>query len=89
MFQKKLEKMCSSPYDLQQEGDFYVKPNVELTQSRLMESLEYHNDSNLLNICLHWFKKPPRKMDLKLSALNEMGRIVTINLNTIKISGEW
>jgi len=89
MFQKKLTLMAASYHELQQEGDFYVQANSELTASRLLESVEHHKNENLLNLCLHWFKKPPRKIDLTMTVMNQMGKIETINLNTIKISGKW
>lgn len=89
MFQKKLKLMSASYHELQQEGDFYIQPNSELTQSRLSESLEHHNNSDLLNLCLHWFKKPPRKIDLTLQTMNEIDEIEVIHLQAIKISGKW
>lgn len=89
MFQKKLELMSASYHELDQEGDFYVKPNLELTQSRLIECTECHNNPDLLNLCLHWFKKAPHKIDSKLLTINEMGKGVIINLNKIKILGKW
>lgn len=89
MFQKKLELMSVSYHELQQEGDFYVQPNSELTQSRLINSLECHNNSDLLNLCLHWFKKPIRKINLTLQAMNQIGNVEIITLNTMKILGKW
>jgi len=50
MFQKKLELMSASYHKLQQEGDFYVQPNSELTQSRLIEGVDIRTQQN--SICV-------------------------------------
>jgi hypothetical protein len=89
MFQKNLTRMSASFDELQEEGDFFVQPNIELTQSLLTESSEYYKDSDFLNLCLHWFKKPPRKINSKLSTINENGELVILNLDTKKILGQW
>jgi hypothetical protein len=89
MFLKKLTLMSASVDELQEEGDFYVQPNIKLTQSLLTESLEYYKDSEFLNLCLRWFKKPPKKINSKLPVMDENGEVVILNLDMKKILGQW
>jgi len=86
MFQKKLDSMTK---ELNRNGDFYTVPNIELTQEQLDKIQEETLTSDGFDICLKWFKKPPKKIGNKMLTINELGIPMPINLIDIKLSGAW
>lgn len=54
--------MAHSVNDLKSEGNFFFEVNQELTKERaqyLSSSLAY---GDIAEICIQWYRKPPRKM---------------------------
>lgn len=89
MFQKRWADMAPSHEQLNRAGDFHFVPNPELT-SELLQSF-FHNPASrdLVNICLHWFKKPPKSIVSQLHMQNDLGKISRIRLQSGLVSGMW
>ncbi len=86
MFQKKIEQMS---LELEETGDFYAEPNLELTQSQLKKVLDNPLVSDAFDICLNWFKKPPQIIEPIFPTADQFGNVININLTDIKLSEAW
>ena len=89
MFQKKLSTMSESFDSLQLEGDFFLAPNIELTEHLLTSFANKPTSSDLLKICMHWFKRPPKKIRSEQSIKDDLGKTTVIKLSDLSISGVW
>jgi hypothetical protein len=89
MFQKPLRAMTDSPLLMCKPGDFYMLPNVELTRKTLDEFYASDEANDLLNICMHWYKKPPKKIDRQLSMQSNDGEITHMTLSELSVVGAW
>lgn len=89
MFQKPSELMSDSFNNLMHEGDFYLEPNIELTKSLFQGLAEKPANADLAEICMHWFKKPPKKMLSTFSMVNDLGRLTNMKLSSLPIEGTW
>lgn len=89
MFQKEKSRMAPSHLDLLKEGDFYVQSNRELTRQSLERALRSPAIADLANICLSWFKRPPKKIQQSLTMINDLGELTKIELTPLSIVGAW
>jgi hypothetical protein len=89
MFQKPLSAMMDSPLLMRKPGDFYMLPNVELTRKASEEFYASAEAKNLLNICMHWYKKPPKNVDRQLSIQSNDGKITHLTLSELSVTGSW
>ena len=85
MFLKEKSKMSNKFIEV---GDFIVKPNRQLTDIKIEEGLKNRSVSDLINICLDWYKKPPLNPinSYKISANSVIKNLV---LQNIVLSGSW
>ena len=89
MLQKPLESMNSSAYDLLQEGDFYVKKCPLLTAEKLKHFTTSLAFGDLAEICVSWYKKPPKKMISKIRIQDGKGMDNEVILTGKKLKGAW
>lgn len=81
--------MSKSHMELIKEGDFYLEPNVALTQELLGRFSESMAASDLANICMHWFKKPPKQIKKSFQMINDLRELTDIELTTLSVTGVW
>ena len=89
MFQKKWADMASSHEHLDQEGDFHLVPNPELTVNLRQSFLKKPAGADLVNVCLHWYRRPPKSILPELRMQNDLGEVTRIKLNNSAVSGAW
>ena len=89
MFQKKKTTMSPSWRELYKEGDYFIQEDRPLTTSLRLKALETPAISDLANVCLYWFKRPPKKISESMSIMNDLGEVVEVNLATLPIIGSW
>ena len=89
MFQKPRETMVDSPLLMRKPGDFYMLPNVELTRKTLEEFFARNDAEVLLNICMHWYRKPPRDIARHLSIERNDGSVTQMTLSGLPLVGAW
>ncbi len=89
MFQKRLSSMALSHGHLHEEGDFFLVPHPELTVDLRRSFLEKPASADLVNICLHWYRKPPKPILPALHMQNDLGEVTKIKLSSVGVSGAW
>jgi hypothetical protein len=89
MFQRPLREMSSSVHDLRGEGAFYLNPNQALS-IKLFESFsEGLMATDLANICLAWYAKPPKPLSKKMSMRDNEGNTYYLQPKGPALSGVW
>lgn len=89
MMQKKLAQMASSAGDISTEGDYYFEINPELTNERIQyatSKIAYHD---LAEICVQWYKKPPKQMLKAIQIGDGKGNSNTVPLKGKSVIGAW
>ncbi|GKS73255.1 DUF2026 family protein [Acidovorax sp. SUPP950] len=89
MFQKRWADMAPSHEHLDRAGDFHFVPNPELTADLLQSFFKKPASGDLVNVCLHWFSKPPKSILPELNMQNDLGEITRIRLQNSVVSGVW
>ena len=89
MFQKSLHAMAPSPDDLCRPGDFYLEPNKALTLETLERFFSRNDTGDLVNVCEHWYKKPPKSIDRQLSMADNYGVTMNMRLSDLTVVGAW
>lgn len=89
MFQKLREAMADSPLLMQEPGDFYMLPNVDRTRTVMTEFFDRPDANDLLEICAHWYRKPPMKIDQELAVAASDGSVMQMKLGGLTLTGVW
>lgn len=89
MFQKPLEAISDSRLQMRKPGDYFMLPNVALTQELLQEFLSRDLAGDWLEICAHWYRKPPAKMEQELALQRGDGGVVRLKLSEMAVDGIW
>lgn len=89
MFQKDLARMCAGPNELKVQGDFRLEPNLALTRDLLQQFMNKAALSNLSQVCLDWYRKPPRELGTDLVMQGADGAGTTIKLSRLQVAGVW
>lgn len=89
MFQKSLKTMAPSHNHLYQSGDFYLQPNIDLTRETLQRFFARNDTQDLVNICAHWYKKPPKDIPRQLSMADNYGVTMNMILSELTVVGAW
>ena len=89
MFQKPLSIMSESPKHMEKEGDFYFAPNPQLTVDFFAKLGAKPAMEDLAKICMGWFKKPPKTIPDNLRMMNDLGKVTSITLSRLKLTGAW
>lgn len=87
MFQKRKSDMLSSYKTFSEDGDYFVQGNRNITKTLLSRQSPALGD--LADICLHWYKSPPRKMNESMTITNDLGEVSNISLTPVRVSGAW
>jgi len=89
MFQKPLAEASSSPYVLDKEGDFFLQRNSALEAEMMANFLRRPSGGDLVNVCLHWYRRLPKTMQPILKMASNDGSVRTIHLNQAELAGAW
>jgi hypothetical protein len=89
MFQKPVESMLPDHTYLSNPGDFYLEPNVSLTRELLQRFSSRNDNRDLVNICLHWYVKPPKAIPREFAMTSSDGGPVNMTLSPHTLVGAW
>ena len=89
MMQRKIASAKNSPHDLVISGDFFVEPNKDFTLYTLSKFAEVPFHRDLIEVCRHWFAKPPKKMQSEISLANQHREIASISFSRYEVVGSW
>lgn len=89
MFQKSISEMAQSLDELYQEGTFILNPNIQLTTKLIQSFFTRPANADLVNICLEWYAKPPKKLSTGMSVSDDEGRIYLLKPIGPEITGVW
>jgi hypothetical protein len=89
MFQKDVTRMCASTEALQLQGDFSLTPNLALTRELLQQFMGKAALSNLSQVCVDWYRKPPKELDSDLLMQGAEGPGTRIKLSRLQVTGVW
>jgi hypothetical protein len=89
MFQKKWVDMAPSHEHLDREGDFHLVPNPGLRIDLRHSFLKKPAGADLVNVCLHWYRRPPKSILPELMMQNDLGEITRIKLGIVAVAGAW
>lgn len=89
MFQKPRSAMSDSPLLMRNPGDFYMLPNVDLTRTILSEFFAKEGNNDLVKMCAHWYKKPPKEIPRQASMKSNDGMVSHMTLSGLSLVGAW
>jgi hypothetical protein len=89
MFQSRLEHMAPALGDFTHEGAFILLPDAQLTISTINNFGARHMNTDFANICLEWYKRPPKRISETLDIRDEHGEVTTLKLHGPAIDGVW
>lgn len=88
-FQKPQSQMSDSPYNLAQEGDFFLFRDPLLTNDLLQSFLSKPGNGDLVNVCEHWYRRPPKPIQPAIQMGSDDGSVTTIRLSNVELEGAW
>lgn len=89
MFQRRLEHMAPNLEGLTREGAFLLRPDTALAQSVINHFSAKHTNTDLANICLYWYKRPPKRIAESLDMRDDLGDITKLMLHGPEVTGVW
>ena len=89
MFQKARSEMADSPFSMKREGDFYLAPNLVLGQRLIANWLTHPINSDVVEICIDWFRQPPAPLPESVTMGSSRGSSREIRLRSIELAGTW
>jgi hypothetical protein len=89
MLQRPIKQMSSSVDKLAEEGDFFLYRNPELTAHLYSQWAEKAMYSDLVEICVTWYTKPPKRINPQLTITDDLGNLKDLKLGGISIGGKW
>ena len=89
MFQQQKAAMSSSHKSLEAIGDFYLQPNIALTNELVRAFFASPLQMDLLRGCMKWFTRPPKKISNGVSMQDSEGAIYEMALADIDVVGAW
>ena len=88
MFQRPLSTMTDT-VDLRKGGDFLLLPNPVLTAAVLARALRKPATGDLAEICAHWYRPTPKRIDERLAMGSDDGSVSTLQMKLPQLSGAW
>ncbi|MFM8332925.1 MAG: DUF2026 family protein [Candidatus Methylumidiphilus sp.] len=89
MMQKPLSKMAGAVDGLQKKGDYYFNISTEMTNNRMQYLLSSKAYLDLEDICINWYKKPPKNMAKHIQISDGKGNQNLISLTGKSVVGAW
>ncbi len=89
MFQKQKIAMSSSHASLKTVGDFYLQPNIALTNELVRAFFASSLQMDLMRGCMKWFTRPPKKISGAMSMQDGESATYEMALRDIEVVGAW
>ena len=89
MFQRQKVTMSPSHESLKTVGDFYLQPNIALTNELVRAFFASPLQMDLMRGCMKWFTRPPKKISSGMSMQDAEGAIYEMTLGEIEVVGAW
>lgn len=89
MFQKARSRMSLNQDQFESECDFYLIPNLALTNLLVPEILKNQLSVDLINVCMAWYRKPPKPISRQFAMQGDKGNVVNMTLSNINLIGAW
>ena len=89
MFQKPLCEMSESVHNLKSEGGFVLSPNPELSLKLFKAFSERLMATDLANVCLTWYTKPPKPLPTNMAMRDNEGKTYYLRPKGPVLSGVW
>ncbi len=89
MFQKPLTEASGSISELDTTGSFYYQSDPFLSSEAIGVSSSNQVCVDLQQICVSWYKRPPKKMIETIRIRNGEGHIKSASRTPIQIEGAW
>ena len=89
MFQKPLREMSPNIYELRGEGAFYLRPNPELALDLFSSFSKRHMNTDLANVCMTWFAKPPKPLPTNMGMSDSDGNQYYLRPKGPQLTGAW
>lgn len=89
MFQRPRESMAASWRDLVSDGDYFLSPSAELTATLLDKHLKKASVRDLLDICDHWYRRTPKRMQTTQAMASSDGSVTTLRAKSAELTGAW
>jgi hypothetical protein len=89
MFQKQKAAMSPSRESLEAAGDFYLQPNIALTNELVRAFFASPLQMDLMRGCMKWFTRPPKKISSGMSMQDSDGAIYEMALRDVEVVGAW
>ena len=101
MFQRRKTAMSASPDALESAGDFYLQPNIALTNELVRAFFGSAAQLDLMRGCMTWFTRPPRKISNAMTMRRNgssggvegkdegKGETYEMLLGDIEVTGAW
>ena len=71
------------------EGDFFLVPNAELTTQLMSREMLKPSARDLVDICVHWYRPTPKKIQTQLTIGSDDGTVLTTRLKAAELTGAW
>jgi hypothetical protein len=89
MFQKQESEMSHSVSELRNPGHFVYAGNQDLTNQIVASFFSVPLNVDLVDICVDWYRRPPRKM-LEINPVSDAkGNVKQTKLSPLLLSGAW
>lgn len=94
MFQKPVNYTSTSMGDttlaeVASPGSFVCNQNPEITKMYVEHFVTLPSNRALLDLCLNWFRRPPKRMDERRMVGTDDGRTAQLSLSPIRVIGAW
>lgn len=89
MFQRPLSEMAESSTELDAEGAFSLFTSSERTQAMIENFEAKASSGDLANVCVHWYRRPPKRISETLDMANDLGKVERLTLHGPEVSGVW
>jgi len=89
MFQKNKQSISTSPYSLNNVGDFYFRENVELTEHLIDKINSIPGSRDMAEISLHWAKEILANNISLLPLTDDLGEVTDVNLISSNLASAW
>ena len=89
MFQKPLSSMAASAHELRHSGDFYLESTSKSTVKHMSVLSESPVYSDLAEICVQWFTRPPKNIQTNIIIGDAKGNKNSVALVGNSITDTW
>lgn len=89
MFQKPLAAMAVSHRHLKRDGDFYLQPNLRLSEEIFSGAADQVYVQDVVNMCIQWYRKPPAKIPNTCHVASSRGGTEKLSLSSLVLEGAW